>query len=121
MSQDRIKSFEEFWPFYVREHSLLSTRIMHFVGTTLAFVVIGAAIAMQMWWLLLLAPVAGYGMAWISHFGIEKNKPASFKYPLWSFIADMKLWALMATGRMGAEVAAHSGRAGQVTAFPRPP
>ena len=43
-------------------------------------------------------------MAWISHFGIEKNKPASFKYPLWSFIADMKLWALMLTGRMGAEV-----------------
>ncbi|HVU88612.1 MAG TPA: DUF962 domain-containing protein [Pirellulales bacterium] len=103
MPQDQIKSFEEFWPFYVREHSLLSTRIMHFVGTTLSFVVIGAAIAMQMWWLLVLAPVAGYGMAWISHFGIEKNKPASFKYPLWSFIADMKLWALMATGRMGAE------------------
>ncbi len=95
MSEGRITSFEEFWPFYVREHSLPSTRIMHFVGT---------AVALQIWWLLLAVPVAGYGMAWISHFGIEKNKPASFKYPLWSFIADMKLWAMMLTGRMGAEV-----------------
>jgi hypothetical protein len=103
MSQDRIQSFEEFWPFYVREHRLLSTRVMHFVGTSLGMIVVAAAIAMQYWWLLAAAPIAGYGMAWISHFGIEKNKPASFKYPLWSFIADMKLWALMLTGRMGAE------------------
>ena len=55
MSPKPIQSFEEFWPFYVREHSLPSTRIMHFVGTTLSFVAIGAAIAMQMWWLLALA------------------------------------------------------------------
>jgi len=103
MPQDRIQSFAEFWPFYVREHSLLSTRLMHFVGTSLSFVAVGAAVVTQSWWLLLAAPLAGYGMAWISHFGIEKNKPASFKYPLWSFIADMKLWALMLTGRMGAE------------------
>ena len=67
-------------------------------------IVVAAAVAMQYWWLLLAAPLAGYGMAWISHFGIEKNRPASFKYPLWSFLADMKLWALMLTGRMGAEV-----------------
>ena len=104
MTPKKVESFEEFWPFYVRKHSLPSTRIMHFVGTTASFLVIGAAAALQMWWLLLAAPVAGYGMAWISHFGIEKNKPASFKYPLWSFLADMKLWALMLTGRMGAEV-----------------
>ena len=54
MSPKPIQSFEEFWPFYVREHSLPSMRIMHFVGTTLSFVAIGAAIAMQMWWLLCL-------------------------------------------------------------------
>jgi hypothetical protein len=103
MPQDRIQSFEEFWPFYVREHRLPSTRIMHFVGTSLGMILVAGAIAMQFWWLLAAAPIFGYGMAWISHFGIEKNKPASFKYPLWSFIADMKLWALMLTGRMGAE------------------
>ena len=104
MPHEPIRNFAEFWPFYVREHSLPSTRIMHFVGTTLALAAVATAAALQQWWLLLAAPVAGYGLAWISHFGIEKNKPASFKYPLWSFIADMKLWALMLTGRMGAEV-----------------
>ena len=104
MSQDRIQTFDEFWPFYVREHSLRSTRIMHFVGTTLGMLVLAGAIAAQQWWLLLAAPIFGYGFAWISHFGIEKNKPASFKYPLWSFLADLKLWGMMLTGRMGAEV-----------------
>jgi hypothetical protein len=104
MSSDRIQSFDEFWPFYVREHSLRSTRIMHFVGTTLGMLVLIGAVAAQQWWFLLAAPVCGYGFAWVSHFGIEKNKPASFKYPLWSFCADMKLWALMLTGRMGTEV-----------------
>jgi len=103
MPHNRIENFAEFWPFYVREHSLASTRIMHFVGTTLAMIVIAAAAALQWWWLLLAAPLAGYGLAWISHFGIEKNKPASFKYPLWSFLADLKLWFLMLTGRMGVE------------------
>jgi hypothetical protein len=104
MSQDRIQTFDEFWPFYVREHSLRSTRILHFVGTTLGMLVLVGAIAAQQWWLLLAAPIFGYGFAWISHFGIEKNKPASFKYPLWSFLADLKLWGMMLTGRMGAEV-----------------
>lgn len=104
MPQDRIQSFEEFWPFYVREHSLRATRVMHFVGTSLGMIALVAAIAVQWWWLLLAVPLLGYGLAWISHFGIEKNKPASFHYPLWSFVADLKLWSLMITGRMGAEV-----------------
>jgi hypothetical protein len=66
-------------------------------------VVIAAAIFYSPW-LLLLAPVVGYGFAWIGHFAIEKNKPASFKYPLWSFIADWKMWGMTLAGRMGAEV-----------------
>ncbi|HEY1602670.1 MAG TPA: DUF962 domain-containing protein [Pirellulales bacterium] len=104
MPHDRIDTFAEFWPYYVREHSLLRTRIMHFVGTSLAMIAVATAIALQYWWLLAAAPIAGYSLAWISHFGIEKNRPASFKYPLWSFLADLKLWALMLSGRMGAEV-----------------
>ncbi len=103
MHRQRIESFEEFWPFYVREHALPATRMMHFIGTSLGIAVVAAAIITEWWWLLPVAPVFGYGMAWISHFGIEKNKPASFHYPLWSFIGDIKLWALMLTGRMGAE------------------
>ena len=103
MSERRIESFADFWPFYVREHSVPACRALHFVGSTLVLVVIAAA-AYYNWWLLLLAPVVGYGFAWIGHFAIEKNKPASFKYPLWSFVADWKMWAMMLTGRMGAEV-----------------
>lgn len=103
MSTQRIQSFEEFWPFYVCEHRVPACRALHFVGSTLALVVIGLAIAVNPWFLLA-APVVGYGFAWVGHFWIEKNKPASFSYPLWSFIADWKMWALMLTGRMGREV-----------------
>lgn len=103
MSDQRYQTFEEFWPFYVREHSLPACRAMHFIGSSLALAVLVAAVFVSPW-LLLAAPVVGYGFAWFSHFFIEKNKPASFKYPLWSFIADWKMWAMILTGRMGAEV-----------------
>ena len=103
MSDQRYQTFEEFWPFYVREHSLPACRAMHFIGSSLALAVLVAAVFVSPW-LLLATPVVGYGFAWFSHFFIEKNKPASFKYPLWSFIADWKMWAMILTGRMGAEV-----------------
>jgi hypothetical protein len=103
MSEQRYQTFAEFWPFYVREHSLPACRAIHFVGSTLALAVLVAAIVYSPW-LLLAMPVVGYGFAWFSHFAIEKNRPASFKYPLWSFIADWKMWALMLAGRMSAEV-----------------
>jgi len=106
MSQEtyRIQSFEEFWPYYVREHSSPACRLLHFVGTTLAFIVLVAAIATANYWLILATPILGYGLAWIGHFFIEKNRPATFKYPLWSLLGDMKMYAMMATGRMGSEV-----------------
>jgi len=104
VSEQRYQSFAEFWPFYVREHSVPACRALHFVGSTLAVAVFVAAILYSPW-LLVAVPVVGYGFAWVSHFTIEKNRPASFKNPLWSFIADWKMWALMLTGRMGAEVA----------------
>lgn len=103
MSEQRIQSFAEFWPFYVREHSVPACRALHFIGSTLVLIVIAAAVAFN-WWLLLAAPVVGYGFAWFGHFAIEKNKPASFSYPVWSFLADWKMWAMMLVGRMGTEV-----------------
>jgi hypothetical protein len=103
MSDQRIQSFAEFWPFYVREHSLPACRALHFIGSTLALAVLVAA-AFYSPWLLLAVPVVGYGFAWVGHFFVEKNKPASFKYPLWSFVADWKMWAMILIGRMGAEV-----------------
>ena len=104
MPDERYQTFADFWPFYVREHSLPACRAIHFVGSTLALVVLGAAIYLGNAWLLLAVPVVGYGFAWFSHFFVEKNKPASFKYPLWSFIADWKMWAMILVGRMGSEV-----------------
>jgi hypothetical protein len=103
MSEQRIQSFAEFWPFYVCEHSLPACRALHFVGSTLSIAVLVGAIVYSPW-LLVAVPLVGYGFAWFSHFTIEKNRPASFKYPLWSFIADWKMWAMMLAGRMQGEV-----------------
>ncbi len=77
---------------------------MHFVGSSLSLVNITFAVITLTPWYLLSALLAGYGFAWVSHFFIEKNKPASFKYPLWSFLADWKMWAFIVTGRIDAEL-----------------
>jgi hypothetical protein len=103
VSEQRIQTFEEFWPFYVREHSVPACRALHFVGSSLALLILAAGIFWNPW-LLIAVPIVGYGFAWVGHFFIEHNKPASFKYPLWSFAADWKMWAMILTGRMGAEV-----------------
>ena len=103
MTTERYRTFAEFWPFYVREHSLPACRALHFVGSTLALAILAGGIFYKPW-LLLAVPVVGYGFAWFGHFVIEKNRPATFTYPLWSLAADWKMWALMLTGRMAAEV-----------------
>ncbi|MGD9644211.1 MAG: Mpo1-like protein [Pirellulales bacterium] len=104
MSESRYQSFAEFWPYYVREHTHPACRALHFIGSTLGLVVLGMMLYTQNWWLLPLGMVIGYGFAWVGHFFIEHNRPATFKYPLWSFIGDWKMWGLMVTGRMRAEV-----------------
>jgi hypothetical protein len=103
-TEQRFLSFAEFWPFYVQEHSRPATRWVHFLGSTLAVALLIAAIIWQWWWLLMAVPIVGYGFAWVSHFGIEHNRPATFKYPLWSLAADWKMWLLMLFGQMGKEV-----------------
>jgi hypothetical protein len=111
VSEKPFANFREFWPYYVREHSHPMCRAFHFVGSTLVLAVLVASI----WygpWLLLAAPVVGYGFAWFSHFTIERNRPATFKYPLWSLIADWKMWFLMLIGRMQPEVARANELAG---------
>jgi hypothetical protein len=101
MIEERYKSFAEFWPFYVSEHSRPGTRVLHFIGTTLGLAFVIYVIAIGKWWLFLLGLVPGYGCAWLAHFLIEKNRPATFKYPLWSLLADYKMLGLMLSGRMG--------------------
>jgi hypothetical protein len=98
---DRIHTYAEFWPFYLREHSKPVTRWLHYVGTSVGSM-IGLFAAMQGRPLLVPAAlVAAYGMAWIGHFGFEKNRPASFKYPLWSLISDYRMLGLMVVGQLG--------------------
>lgn len=100
----RYQSFAEFWPYYLREHSKPATRALHYFGTSLVVVIALFAIATGNWWLLLAMPVAGYFFAWVGHFGIEHNRPATFKYPLWSLIADFKMWGCWLTGRIEREL-----------------
>ena len=104
MSQPRYNSFTEFWPYYLAEHSKPGTRLLHLVGTSIALGTVAVFILIGKWWLFPLALIPGYGAAWIGHFFIEKNKPATFQYPLWSFIGDYKMIGLMLTGKMDAEV-----------------
>ncbi|MCI0339375.1 MAG: DUF962 domain-containing protein [Acidobacteria bacterium] len=101
---ERIKSFQEFWPYYVREHSRPGCRLLHFIGSSAGLICLIVSLFTGKLWLILLGLLIGYGFAWTGHFFIEHNKPATFKYPLWSFISDWKMWSLMLTGQMNAEV-----------------
>ena len=103
MSERKYGTFEEFWPFYVSQHSKKSTRTLHFIGSTLALGAVAAAVVTRRPALLLGAPLAGYGAAWISHFFVEKNKPATFTYPLWSLMGDARMWWRTVNGTMDAE------------------
>jgi len=81
-ADSRIPDFERFWPFYVSQHGRPGTRALHFAGLTLALLLIVTSLAAGRPSLLLWALLAGYGFAWVGHFFIEKNRPATFQYPL---------------------------------------
>lgn len=104
MSKQEFNSFSEFWPHYVTEHSHAATRALHFLGTLVGLFCLVAFVSMGKWWLFPLAFVPGYGAAWAGHFFIEKNRPATFRHPLWSFVGDFKMIGMMISGKMGAEV-----------------
>jgi len=112
MAESEMKSFEEFWPFYVREHSRRGTRALHAAGTAAATALALGLLATGRWRWLPVALVPGYAAAWLGHFLVEHNRPATFKHPLWSLVGDYKMFALMLAGRMDEEVArAHARRA----------
>lgn len=101
---NRIASFADFWLYYLREHRRPATRALHYIGTSLVVALAIYALLTGKWLLLLAIPVAGYFFAWVGHFGIEKNRPATFTYPLWSLGADFKMWWMWLTGRLGPEL-----------------
>jgi hypothetical protein len=101
---ERFSTFGEFWPFYLREHAQPATRAVHVAGTWTAVTVLLFGLLVGPWWLVLVALVVGYGAAWVSHMAIERNRPATFTYPTWSLLADLRLAWLAATGRLTAEL-----------------
>jgi hypothetical protein len=100
-SEQRYQSFQAFYPFYLSEHRNTTCRTLHFIGSTLVLVLIGAGIVTGKWWLFALIPIAGYGFAWVGHFFFEHNRPATFKYPAWSFAGDWVMYAQLITGKIG--------------------
>lgn len=100
----KLESFEEFWPYYVGEHRSPLNRALHYAGTSMALGTVGAAVTTLNPAWLILTPIVGYGPAWIGHFLIEGNKPATFDHPLWSLRADFKMLGMAVRGKMADEV-----------------
>ena len=95
-----FKRFADFYPFYLTEHSNRTCRRLHFVGSTLSLVCLGLLVFTGQWRWLLIGLLCGYGFAWLGHFGFEKNRPASFKRPLYSFMGDWAMYRDIWAGRI---------------------
>ena len=93
-------SFAEFYPFYLSEHSNRTCRRLHFVGSTLALICLVMLLVTANVTYLLYGLLCGYGFAWVGHFVFEKNKPASFKRPLYSFMGDWVMYKDIWTGKI---------------------
>ena len=109
----RFRTFDAFWIFYLREHAKAGTRALHYAGTSIVILCALAAVLTGRWGLFILLPVAGYGFAWLGHFAVEGNRPATFAHPLWSLAADFRMWGLWVSGRLRSHLdAAGVGRPG---------
>lgn len=97
---DTYRTFADFYPYYLSEHSDRTCRRLHFVGTALVIVVLLYAIVTGRYLALLALPVIGYGFAWVGHFFFEKNKPATFQHPLYSLIGDFRMFGDILVGRI---------------------
>ncbi|GGE85996.1 MULTISPECIES: DUF962 domain-containing protein [Shewanella] len=97
--EQKYKSFAEFYPFYLSQHSDPVCRGLHYLGSTLVLLILlFSLLSGQFVWLLAL-PVVGYGFAWMGHFGFEHNKPATFQYPVYSLMADWVMLAQFVSGK----------------------
>jgi len=95
-----FESFSAFYPYYLDEHRNRTCRRLHFVGSSLVLGYLLAAIVSGNAWWLLGMPLAGYGFAWVGHFVFEKNRPATFRHPLYSLMGDWVMYADILRGRI---------------------
>lgn len=95
-----FRSFREFYPYYLAEHQNQTCRRLHVTGSALVLVIVAIALFTASWMLLWLLPVIGYGFAWVGHFFFEHNKPATFKYPLYSLMGDWVMFKDVLTGKI---------------------
>jgi hypothetical protein len=95
-----FRTFADFYPFYLSEHANRMSRRLHFLGTSIPVALFIAALVTQLWWLVAVALIQGYAFAWVGHFFFEHNKPATFRYPGFSFMGDWHLWWEILTGKV---------------------
>jgi hypothetical protein len=104
LSNRTIRTYADFWPYYLQEHAKPATRALHYVGTSVATLSLLGLILTGNPWFVPGALAGGYGFAWFAHFFIEKNKPATFTYPAWSLVSDFRMAWLWVTGSLGPEL-----------------
>lgn len=102
--EKKYKTFWSFYSYYLTEHSDYKNRVLHFIGTALVIMCLIAGIIMNNWWLIAVIPLCGYGFAWAGHFFIEKNKPATFTYPLYSLGSDFVMFWDILTGQINKKI-----------------
>jgi hypothetical protein len=97
---NQYKSFSEFYPFYLSQHENKICRRLHFVGSSLIILLITYVVVSRYFYLLWFIPVIGYGFAWLGHFIFEKNRPATFIYPIYSLMGDWVMFKDIAVGKI---------------------
>ncbi len=91
-------TYDEFWLRYLRAHSRVNTRLLHYVGSLCA--ILALALGSMDWRWIIGAPVLGYGFAWTAHAIIEGNRPETFGHPVWSLFSDYRMLVLALTQRL---------------------
>ena len=104
MSDEKFEYFDDFWPSYLAQHSDPTNRLLHALGTSAALATVGVALVKRKPKLLALAALLGYGPAWVGHYLVEGNQPATLKNPLWSLRGDLRMLRLMATDELDEEI-----------------
>ena len=103
-SRKNVSNFREFWPRYLAAHADPRTRALHYIGTTLALAALATAALERDWRWLLVAPAAGYALAWFGHIVFEHNRPETFGHPGWSLISDFRMLGMFLSGRLSEEL-----------------